>query len=110
MRVGIEVALAEFDKTSERLQAVNGADHGFAAQRVQHHIDALTAGIRGNLVGESQGAGITNEVGADIAQKRPLFFTADGDDDNCTEKLGDLQSGETNCACAAMDENGLTAA
>ena len=43
MGVGVEVALAEFDEASERLQAIHRPDHRLAGQRVQHDVDAFAS-------------------------------------------------------------------
>ena len=107
MGVGVEVALAQFDEATERLQAIHGTYHRLAGQRVQDNVDTLAAGEAHHVLREREGAGIADEVGAEAAQQGPLLAAAGRRDDDCATMLCDLHGGQADRAGAAVDQNGF---
>ena len=102
MRVGVEITLAELDEASEPRNAIHGSDHRLARQRIEHDVHPGTVGECRDLVDESQGSRVAHEIGAEIAQQRPLFVAAGGGDDACADMSSDLHRREADGACSAM--------
>ncbi len=54
--IGEIVALAEFDKPSERPQEAEAALHGFACKRIENHRDSVTLGRTNDIIDKGAGA------------------------------------------------------
>ena len=106
MRVGDIVALAELDKTTERLQHRDAALHGLARQAVQHHGHAI-AGHAADVVDELVRAAVEDVFGTERHEEVAAFGGPGGRDHPRPSPARDLQRGEADAARAAMDQHPL---
>ena len=104
-RVLVEVPLAKFKKAPQRLQDLQAAHHRLARQRVEHHIHATAAGQRQDLVAEGQAARIEHMVDIEQAQQVALGLGPGGGEDFRALHLRDLDRGQSDAACGAMDKH-----
>ena len=68
----IDVALPEFEEPAADAQEVEAPDEGFAGQRVEDNVHALSTGQGHDLVREIQGARVGHVLHAEVAQKLPF--------------------------------------
>src|SRR6516164_1091376 len=84
--VKIKVSLAEFEKSTKRLEYLQAPFHRLAAQRVEHDVDPSPLGKFAHGIAEGEVSRIKDAIGASQSQKCPFH----------------LRSGCRNHYCAAL--------
>ena len=105
MGIEKEVALAEFDKASERTQALHSSDHRLAGDRVEDNIDAFAASEAADFIAKSEGAGVADQVGSIAAKEGTLFLASGSSDDGRAPVPRHLKGGDPYTAGCTVYED-----
>jgi len=90
----IKIALAELDKTTERLQQLEACFHGLAVQRIEHDIDPGAARRLAYRRDKAKLARVADMIGTDETQEGAFRRRSGGCDHRRAATLGDLDRGE----------------
>ena len=105
---GPDVPLGNLDEPSVRCRRPHGGGHEpLTGETVEHHVDACTAGIGENAIGEVGAARVVYVFHAHRAQRRALVGACGGEDDR-TALPGQLDRGQTDAAAGGMHEHPVT--
>ena len=106
--VGVDIALADFDETSERGQNIEALLDVGGRQRVQNDIDAASIGEAHDLVCEVEVARAHHMLDTKAAQIGTLFLIAGSSEDFSAGALGKLDGSKANTAGRDVDQDALT--
>ena len=105
--VEIKIHLAELEKPAKRFEHLEASLHAFAAQRVEHDVDALPPGEFAHGIAKGEIARIEDIVGAGQPQKRSLHLRSGRRGHNRTALFGVLDSGQSDTSGGSVDQHML---
>ena len=105
-RVGIEVALAEFEESTEGRKQTKRLFRSRTGRGVQHQIDAAAVRVTTNFVSKRERTRVVDMLHAQATQESTLRFRTS----RCIQKVGNLNGSQTGTAGGAMNQDRFAAA
>ena len=105
----VDVALADFHEAAVIAQHADASRNGFASERVEHNVHALTVRGRHDFISEAQRAGIHHMLDAHCLQVRALLVAPGCGKDFATEMPGNLNGREAHATCGGVNQHALAA-
>ena len=106
--IGIEIAFAEFQETTEGTQQGKRLFGSVARKRIEHQINAGTLGVTTNRINKGKRTAVINMFNTQRSHKITLGLRTGGSVDRQAQKLCNLDGCQSDATGRTMNQNGFT--
>jgi hypothetical protein len=103
----VDVALADFQETSERREYLKALEHRVAGQGIEDDVHATAIGRRHDFVGKCQGSGIHDVADSERLQEGALFRAARRGEDLRAHLLRNLHGRKADSAGCRVNQHAV---